>query len=164
MSHYSQNTKNHICRTQLFPPNSHCYIFPISNSTFTSQCPPNTHKPDLPDQVISNQLPLLHICNKHIHIYVSVSHDHTTQICHIELYPPNPHRYIFPIINSTFTSQYSLTTHTTSVKSNYKLPAPTVTYFQLSILHLHLSIPSPYQPHLPYQIITSPPPPLHISN
>ena len=50
-------------------------------------------------------------------------------------------KLLFSINNSTFTSQYPLTTHTTSAISNYNLPTPTVTYFQLTILHLHLSIP-----------------------
>ena len=78
----------------------------------------------------------------------------------------NFHCYIFPINNSTFTSQYPLTTHTTFVISNYNLPTPTVTYFQLTTLlvHLHLSIPWPHTPHLPYQIKTSQLPLLHISN
>ena len=42
--------------------------------------------------------------------------------------------------------------------------SPTVPYFQLTILHAHLSIPWPHTPHLPYQIITSQLPLLHIFN
>jgi len=88
----------------------------------------------------------------------------THHIFHIKLWPPSSHCYIYPINNSTFTSQYPLTTHTTSAITNYNLPTPTVTYFQLTILHLRLSIPWPHTPHLSHQIITSQLPLFHISN
>ena len=73
----------------------------------------------------------------------------------------NFHCCMFPIKNSIFTSQYPLTTHTTSAVTNYNLPTHTVTYFQLTIPYLNLSIPWPHTPHLPYQIITSQLPLLH---
>jgi hypothetical protein len=37
--------------------------------------------------------------------------------------------------------------------SHYILPPSTVAYFQLKVLHLHLSIPWPHTPHLPYLTI-----------
>ena len=53
----------------------------------------------------------------------------------------------------TFTSQYPLNTNTTSAISNYNLPTPTVTYFQLTIPHLHLAIPWPHTQHPPHLAI-----------
>ena len=137
-------------------------MFPINNSTFTSQYPMNTHTtsailnydlptstvtyfqlttlhlhlsipwphtPHLPYQIVTSQLPLLHISNQKFHIYISISPDQTHQICHVKLWLPNSHSYIFPNNNFTFTSQYPLTTHNTSALWNYNLPTPTVTYF-----------------------------------
>ena len=88
----------------------------------------------------------------------------TLKFMKLKLLPSSCHFCIFPINNSTFTSQYPLTTHTTSAISNYNLPTPTVTYFQLTILHLHLSIYWPITKYLscPFIIFLLTPLPLTV--
>ena len=65
---------------------------------------------------------------------------HFVDLKFIKIYSPHFHCCIFPINNSTFTSQYPLTSHTTFAISNYNFRNRPVTHFQLTIPHLHLSI------------------------
>ena len=78
----------------------------------------------------------------HHFMYLSVFF--TLKWINFKLQLSNSHCCILSINNSTFTSQYPLTTHTTSAISNYNLPTYTVTYFQSTILYLHRSIPRPH--------------------
>lgn len=95
------------------------------------------------------------IPKKKFHIYISVSPDHTHIICHNKLYTQKCHCNINPIKNSKLTFQYPLTTKISSAIPKYNVPTSSVTYSQLNIPYLYLSIPLPHTPYLLYSNLNS---------